>query len=184
MSGEEWSKLAKAREFARWIGRSESLLRNVENRIVPLSNNLARRISERTGVSEAWLLSAPQDLEMIPDRNGNPWDPVRILDPLVLGDHDFRKATTMVPHLVLQLALAIMEVHCGRALKKGDDTPVVRIMDMIKKEVDLHDPEILSAVENKLEVVHHAEALQLWKLTKLAGSPIAVEKRSTHGKMA
>jgi hypothetical protein len=90
------NELSKARNFARWIGRSESLLRNVENRLVPLSRNLARRISERSGVDDAWLLSDPAGQSSIPSRDGGPWDPLHLLDPLVIGDHDFRHTLPMV----------------------------------------------------------------------------------------
>ena len=174
-SGDDWSKLAKAREFARWIGRSESLLRNVENRIVPLSANLARRISARTGVSETWLLSDAPAQDPIPDRQGNIWDPVQLLDPLVLGDYDFRNAMPMAPHLVLQLALVIVEVSCRQALHKGDNTPLVRLMELIKKQIDLHDPDILAALTAKLQEPEYADALQLWTLARLAAKSSAGE---------
>lgn len=165
----EWNKLAKFKEFARWIGRSESLLRNVENHIVPLSANLARRISERTGVSESWLLSDPPEQEPILDRHGGTWDPVRLLDPLVLGDHDFRNALPMAPELLLQLALAIVEVACQRGLQRGDANLLIRLMELIKRHIDLVDSDFESALVENLRSLESAEVLQLWHLAGLAG---------------
>jgi hypothetical protein len=165
-----WNELCKARNFARWIGRSESLLRNVENRIVPLSANLARRISERTGVAEDWLLSDPPEDSAIPGRNGGPWDPLQLLDPLVLGNYDFRSALPMAPRVVLQLALAIVETGCSQGLKKNDPTLLVRLMDLIKREIDLHDPELISDLTAKLEQPEYADAHQLWVLARLAAN--------------
>jgi hypothetical protein len=173
----EWDELGKARNFARWIGRSESLLRNVENRIVPLSTNLARRISERTGVSEEWLLSDPPENSEIPARNGGLWDPLLLLDPLVLGDYDFRNALPMAPRLVLQLALAIVETGCVRALQENDHTPLVRLMDLIKREMDLYDPQFISDLAAKLDQPEYADALQLWVVAGLA----AKQRRAARG---
>ncbi len=165
------------REFARWLGRSESLLRNVENRIVPLSANLARRISERTGVSADWLMSDPPEHEPIPDRDGGTWDPVCLLDPLVLGDHDFRKALPMAPQLLLRLALAIIEVAGERGLQQGDTRLLVRLMELIKRHIDLNDPDFEAALTAKLQSPESAEILQLWHLASLA----ARHKRSAQG---
>jgi hypothetical protein len=176
-TGCEWSNRTKAREFARWLGRSESLLRNVDNRIVPLSANLARRISERTGVSESWLLSDSPENDPILDRHGDIWDPVRLLDPLVLGDHDFRNALPIAPQLLLQLAQAIIEVACLRGLHQGDTTLLVSLMDLVKRQIDLNDPQFATALTEKLQSPESAEVLQLWHLASLA----AKHKRNAQG---
>ena len=167
-SNSEWNGLSKAKNFARWIGRSESLLRNVENRIVPLSANLARRISERTGVDANWLLSDPPEDSPIPSRDGGPWDPLRLLDPLVLGDHDFRNALPMAPELMLLLALEILRVASLRAVQQGDSTLLVRLMELIKCHIDLSDPEFEAALAAKLQQPDLADAYQLWVVSRLA----------------
>lgn len=169
-SNSEWNELSKARNFARWISRSESLLRNVENRVVPLSKNLARRISERTGVSESWLLSDPPAQDPIPGTDGGTWDPVGQLDPLVIGDYDFRNALPMAPKLLLQLALTILEVGCSQSLRKGKNTLLISLMDLIKHNVDLHDKTTIDELTESLRKHGHADALQLWGLANLAAS--------------
>lgn len=166
----ELNKLSKAKNFAQWIGRSGSLLRNVENRAVPLSANLAHRISERTGVSAEWLLSDPPADSPIPAADGGIWDPLRTLDPLVLGDYDFRNTLPMAPQLLLQLALAVLEAGCSQAIRKGDDTLLINLMDLVKRSLDLHDEETIAAITDRLRHPERADALQLWVVARLAAN--------------
>lgn len=135
---------------------------------MPLSANLARRISERTGVAEDWLLSDSPENMPIPSKNGDLWDPLQLLDPLVLGDYDFRNALPMAPQLLLQLAMTIIETGCDQALQKNDTSPLVRLMDLIKREIDLDDPKLIADLTAKLEQPEYADALQLWVLAGLA----------------
>ena len=146
---------------------------------MPLSRNLALRIAERTGVSEEWLLSNPPEDAEIPDRNGGAWDPQLLLDPLVLGDYDFRNALPMAPHLVLQLALAMVETGCAQKLQKKDHALLVRLMDLIKSEIDLNDPQLLSALGTKLAQPEYADALQLWVVARLAANQRSACRKST-----
>lgn len=74
------SRLAEAKNFSRWVGCSESLIRNVENREVGTSDKLAKLIEDKTGVSAEWILSEPKPDDPILDRNGGPWTADR-LDP-------------------------------------------------------------------------------------------------------
>jgi len=167
-SSSDMNALSKARNFAKWIGRSESLLRNVENRAVPLSANLAKRISERTGVDESWLILDPSTSSVIPDLKGNPWDPLRLFDPLFIGDYDFRSAMGMAPHILLRLALAIIEADTTRSHARGDHTPLIRLMEWIKQSIPIEDPDFVTALEAKLGHPDLADAHQLWSLAKLA----------------
>lgn len=164
----ELNELSKAKAFAHWIGRSESLLRNVENRVIPLSGNLARRIAERTGVSEEWMMADPPDDQPIRANNGEDWDPHRLLDPLVLGNYDFRSALPMAPGLVLQLALVLIETCCTRALDQSSHAPLIRLMDLIKREIDITDAEFVADVEARLLQPEYADVLQLWTVACLA----------------
>jgi len=160
--------LSKARDFAKWLGRSDSLVRNVENRAVPLSKNLARRIAERTGVSIDWLTSDPPPDQPILARDGQVWDPRRDLDPLSIGPLDFRPALAMAPGALLDLALAILEVDCTRARERDDNAPLVRLFELVKARRVLADPEFIAALEAKLRDTGQADALELWSLARLA----------------
>lgn len=167
----ELNKLSKAKNFARWIGRSESLLRNVENRVVSLSANLARRIAGCTGVAEDWLLSDPPENDPIPAADGGVWDPLRTLDPLVLGNHDFRNALPMAPELLLQLALAMFEIACLHEIRQGGNTTsLVRLMDLVKRHLDLKDAKVIADIGAKLQQPGYADAFQLWIVARLAAN--------------
>ncbi len=39
---------------------------------------------------------------------------------------------------------------CEQGLQRNHNTLLVRLMDLIKRELDLHDPQLLSALGNKL----------------------------------
>lgn len=87
---------------------------------------------------------------------------------MVLGDHDFRKALPMAPELVLQLALEILRVASLRAIQQGDSTLLVRLMELIKRHIDLNDPEFEAALPAKLQQPELANAYQLWVVSRLA----------------
>jgi len=173
----ELNKLSKARNFARWIGRSESLLRNVENRVVPLSANLARRIAGNTGVSAEWLLSDPPADCPIPAADGGVWDPLRTLDPLVLGDYDFRNALPMAPELLLQLALAMFESACLHELRRGGNTSLVSLMDLVKRHLDFKDAKVIADLGTKLQQPAYGDAFQLWIVARLAANQRRVARQ-------
>lgn len=58
--------------FANLLGRSECLIRNLEKGRTKPSPKLARRVSEVTGVSEAWILGTVHSKGFIPHRDGSP----------------------------------------------------------------------------------------------------------------
>ncbi len=62
------------------------------------------------------MLSDSPENDPILDRHGDIWDPVRLLDPLVLGDYDFRNALPIAPQLLLQLAQAIIDQRASTLL--------------------------------------------------------------------
>jgi transcriptional regulator with XRE-family HTH domain len=68
--------------FAKFLGRSSSLIRNVECGITTNWTSLAEHIEDKTRVSCEWLLSQPGPESPILDIGGRPWNPVRELDPL------------------------------------------------------------------------------------------------------
>jgi hypothetical protein len=76
----------------------------------------------------------------------------------------------MAPRLVLHVALAIVETGCDQALQKNDTALLVRLMDLIKREMDLHDAKLIAVLNAKLEQPEYADVLKLWGLAHLAGS--------------
>jgi hypothetical protein len=74
----------------------------------------------------------------------------------------------MAPQVLLRLALLIVETACQCGLQQGDTTQLVRLMELIKRQVDLNDPEFEAALASKLQSPGAAELLQLWLLAGLA----------------
>ncbi len=153
--------------FRDWlVAQSKTMPGNIKGRNRPprldrLGTSIDLNPATLPGIDEAWLLSDSSEDAAIPDRSGGLWDPLQLLDPLVLGDFDFRDALRMAPRLVLQLALAIVENGCVQALQKNDTTPLVRLIDLIKRELDLHDPKLIADLTTKLAQPEYAGALEL-----------------------
>lgn len=70
-------KFGTQKGFADLVGRSESLIRNVESGIIECSTSLAALISEKTGVSGDWLLGK-DPADEIRSADGSRWSPTCI----------------------------------------------------------------------------------------------------------
>lgn len=109
------SRMAEVKHFSQWVGCSESLIRNVENGVTPMSEKLAKSIEDRTGVSAKWLLNSPKPDDPILDRRGGRWIAGR-LDPFTYLPNLERllaACPTLVPAIVGKLVEAQMlaEMH-------------------------------------------------------------------------
>lgn len=89
--------------FARMLGCSSSLIRNVESGIFPLSEKLAISIEQATGVSAAWLQNNPSGDAPILDVQGKVWTPrsglnLTIVDELLdMAEVFYMKAPDCLP---------------------------------------------------------------------------------------
>ena len=128
-------------------------------------------------MAQDWLLSDPPENDPIPAADGGVWDPSRTLDPLVLGDHDFRNALPMAPELLLQLALAMFETACRHELSQNDNTSLVRLMSLVKRHLDFKDAKVITDLGTKLQQPAYADALQLWIIARLAAN----QRRAARG---
>lgn len=102
-----------AQQFARWIGCSESLIRNVETGAVAFSEKLALLIRKKTEVSDAWLLSHPRTDEPILDRKGNEWCPEN-LDVFVKYpnlDQLYKLCPSLLPRIIAKLVEAHIKLN-------------------------------------------------------------------------
>ena len=113
-------KLASVSGFAKWLGRSESLIRNVENNVTEFSGQLARLIELKTGVSSDWMLSDDAATSIILAKDGSPWDAAEYLDPYVRGGLLFKMGLILdtkpdiVPALVAKLVEARLVLELQR----------------------------------------------------------------------
>lgn len=64
--------------------------------------------------------------------------------------------------------LAIIQAACQRAIQQGDNTLLVRLMELIKCHIDLNEETFLTALAAKLQQPEFADAHQLWVVSHLA----------------
>ncbi|MCB1469119.1 MAG: helix-turn-helix transcriptional regulator [Rhizobiaceae bacterium] len=71
--------------LARFVGKSESLLRNVEKGRQAMKPSLARLLSEKFQISEEWLLKNEVPSSPIPSKSGSPLEVRRLKEYLADG---------------------------------------------------------------------------------------------------
>jgi len=125
------SRMAEVKNFSQWVGCSESLIRNVENGVTPMSEKLAKSIEDRTGVSAKWLLNSPKPDDPILDKRGGRWiagrlDPFSYLPNL---ERLLAACPTLVPAIVAKLVEAQMLYELHNDGEIGTLKRILRILD-------------------------------------------------------
>jgi len=166
---------ASPRGFAKWLGRSESLIRNVENGCAPLSANLAGRIGEKTGVSAEWLLN-PVVGGPILGTDGREWRAADHLDPYAGGELDFRPLLLSCPQMLPALVGKLVEARLGMDLEGGSSGSLTRTLALLRELGPLTG----AAFEQRLAALlagEQAEALmEMWRFAKLAAQGKAARR--------
>ena len=159
---------ASPRGFSKWMGRSESLIRNVENGCAPLSSNLAKRIEEKTGVAAEWMLAPVADGPIM-GSDGREWSVAEHLDPFAGGGLDFRPLLLSCPQMLPALVGKLVEVRLGLDMEGGGSESLTRTLALLRETGPLTG----AAFEQRLTEVltgEQAEALmEMWRFAKLAG---------------
>jgi plasmid maintenance system antidote protein VapI len=159
---------ASPRGFARWLGRSESLIRNVENGCAPLSSNLARRIEEKTGVSADWLLN-PDAAGSIMGSDGREWSAAEHLDPIAGGELDFRPLLLSCPQMLPALVGKLVEARLGMELEEGgSSTSLTRTLALLRELGPLTDAAFEQRFLGLLSGEQAEALLEMWRFAKLA----------------
>ena len=157
------------RGFARWLGRSESLIRNVECGCTPLSANLARRIEEKTGVSAAWLMSAAAADGPIMAADGGEWVAAERLDPYAGASLDFRPLLATSPRTLPGLIGRLVEAKLRLDLDNGSTDSLTRALALLRELGPLTGPEIEQRLRETLAADPSAAAIMdAWTFAKLA----------------
>jgi len=158
---------AHPRGFAKWLGRSESLIRNVENGCAPLSSNLAKRIEEKTGVAADWLLN-PDAAGPIIGSDGREWSAAEHLDPIAGGELDFRPLLLSCPQMLPALIGKLVEARLRLDMEGGSSDSLTRTLALLRELGPLTDATFEKRVLG-LFTGDQAEALlEMWKFAKLA----------------
>ena len=129
------------RGFSRWLGRSESLIRNVESGLAPFSENLAKLIESKTGVSSEWMLSSGLPATAMIDTKGNPWSVSDHLDPYAGAGANVRSMLITCPGLVPGYVGKMVEARLRMDLTDGSIKVVTELLSLLKESGSLGSPE-------------------------------------------
>lgn len=176
---------ANPRGFAKWLGRSESLIRNVENGCAALSSNLAKRIAEKTGVSADWMLNPPTADGPILGADGKAWNAAEHLDPYAGTSLDFRPLLTTCPQMLPALVGKLVEARLKMDMDGGDNTSLTRTLEVLREFGSLTDAAFEQQLRSILTDDLSEAILQLWNFAKLASQlkPAHHPAASVTGKM-
>ena len=107
------SRLSGAKQFAHWVGCSESLIRNVETGAADFSEKLAKMIEAKTSVSADWLLSEPGLEEPIRDISGQEWSLKRLDIFATFPDLGllYRICPSLLPRVIAKLVEAELRLN-------------------------------------------------------------------------
>ncbi|MEY3896968.1 MAG: hypothetical protein RLZZ214_2489 [Verrucomicrobiota bacterium] len=173
--------------FANWLGRSASLIRNVENGNATLSKHLAAIVEYKTGVSAAWLLSdnasGPGEIMA---KSGLPWNPVDYLDPYSSRGllSYFGILLDKEPHLVPALVGAVVEARIKMELVRSGLIPqkekVPRALER-GEHTALEAFKVLRKVLTVVQQTDEGEKEEFWKLINegIAGRAPSEELKDT-----
>lgn len=127
ISGMRW--LSGAKQFAQWLGCSESLIRNVETSPAKLSEKLASKIEAKTGVSAEWLMSETDANDPIIDVRGEEWSP-KWID--VFSAHpDLGLLYRICPSLLPRVIAKLVEAELRTDFFEGKRGPSVAILQRL-----------------------------------------------------
>ena len=124
-------RLSRVKDFSRWIGCSESLIRNVENGVVACSRKLARAIESKTEVSAEWLLSADAASSPILDQRSKPWSADRLDWHCNLPN--FERLLAACPSLLPGIVAQMVEEQMLTELHKGEVPTMLAVLSLLKR---------------------------------------------------
>jgi len=148
--------------FASWLGRSSSLIRNVECGIKTNWEKLAKLVESRTGVAFEWMMSSPSPTEPILDVDGKPWSAADRLDPLagINGAPNWRILLKTSPESVVRLAVIMTETRMtADFLTKipsvhkptGNTTDFFAgLLKLLETSGSFNDPRFMATIKNAL----------------------------------
>jgi transcriptional regulator with XRE-family HTH domain len=159
------SKYGSAAGFAELIGRSPSLIRNVESGFTPKWGALAELIERKIKVSRDWMLSNPPSNQAIQHVNGGPWDPRKHLDPLAAKEKmpDWREYMRLQPAAIPRLIADLVHGSLVWELSMGWDDEIRKIVSRISNGGYYHNPGMQELVERQTQQIAQSVMERLWE---------------------
>jgi hypothetical protein len=158
-------QFSSSQGFAAWIGRSASLIRNVECGIMPKWERLAKLIEAKTGVSAKWMLSSPSPTDPIIDVYGKLWLASDWLDPLAGGDGkspNWRALLKTSPESVQRIVVRMVEAQIRLEMSTGSNDFLVSVITLLQ---DFHAFDNTDFLKNLTEAFENEKSVimkQLW----------------------
>ena len=140
--------LSAAQQFARWVGCSESLIRNVETGQAQFSKKLAKSIEKKTGVSAEWMLGNPESTEPIRDVDDQEWSP-KWID--VFSAHpDLGLLYRICPSLLPRVIAKLIEAQLRLDFYDGKRGNSVGLLQRLFRSGMLRNDEIQRPIHGKI----------------------------------
>lgn len=174
---------ATAAGFARLLGRSPSLVRNVECGITRRWDGLALLIEQKTKVSKEWLLSSPKEGDLIQDVRGKPWIPARYLDPLAPRDNmpDWRfllhEDPTSIPDLISKTIRAQLILELSFAVENG----ISNMISLFSKMGTFTNPGLKSVLSDQRKRVENSMGNRAWSRSSDQGRGQDLDLEARYG---
>jgi transcriptional regulator with XRE-family HTH domain len=132
-----WRRYATQQGFAALVGRSRSLIKHAEAGRVPVTSDLAHRISERTGIAPDWILDKDAKLP-IRAADGGEWNAEMIpgfADTSILKELATRLEQDGLhvssPGVVAEYLAALVRSKAEDELAQGGPTPFINSLLML-----------------------------------------------------
>jgi hypothetical protein len=152
--------------FAKLLGRSSSLIRNVECGVTKKWDSVADLIQRKTRVSRKWLLSEPKPEDPILDVSGRPWNPGRELDPLRPRRDmpDWRMFVENCPGVLPDLVAEIVKAQLTLELSLGRTEFLEVLISSMARSCSFENPALKRYTDHNVRTVYEeGAARKMWR---------------------
>jgi len=151
--------------FAKFLGRSSSMIRNVECGITTTWGNLATTIQRKTSVSSVWLLSDPGPDEPILDVRGKLWSPSRALDPLRprKGMPDWRMLLGNCPGTLPRYMAQLVEAQMVLELSLGQHKLLEHLVSVLHRSGTFANPALAETRLKTSSLIREGMDREVWR---------------------
>lgn len=158
-------KYGSAAGFAGLVGRSPSLVRNVESGFTPKWGALAELVERKIKVSREWMLSEPGEKDPIRHVMGGLWDPRKHLDPLAAKDKmpDWREVMRLQPAAIPRIMADIVHGALVWDLSIGSDHELRQVVSRFIQGGHYHHPGMQELIECQSKEIARSVTERLWE---------------------
>ncbi len=162
--------------FAKLVGRSPSLVRNIESGFTPKWGAFAELVERKIKVSRDWMLSQPGEKDVIRHVNGGLWDPCKHLDPLAAKDKmpNWREVQRLQPAAVPRMIAELLHGVLVLEASLGWNIELEKIVSRFTIGGLYDHPGMQALIERQANEIASAVSERLWQ--SRSGGPILREE--------